>query len=78
MNKINVLAFGPIVDIIGKKAFEMHGLASTQALKIKLETDFPALKNMPYAIAVDMQFITTETSLHGAETVALLPPYSGG
>jgi molybdopterin converting factor small subunit len=78
MNKVNILAFGPIVDIVGKKTFEMDGLASTEALKLKLEADFPALKNLQYAIAVDMQFITTETSLEGVETVALLPPYSGG
>ena len=78
MNKINILAFGPIVDIVGKKSFEMDGLASTEALKTRLETDFPALKDLPYAIAVDMQFITRETSLEGVETVALLPPYSGG
>src|SRR5688572_32499554 len=78
MNKINILVFGPLVDVFGKKTFEIDRLATTDALKAKLETDFPDLKDRHYAIAVDMQFITTETSLEGVETVALLPPYSGG
>ena len=78
MSKINILAFGPLIDVFGKKAFEVDRLASTEALIVKLENDFPDLKDQQYAIAVDMQFITTETSLEGVETVALLPPYSGG
>ena len=78
MNTINILVFGPLIDVFGKKTFEMDRLATTEALKVKLETDFPDLKAQQYAIAVDMQFITTETSLEGVETVALLPPFSGG
>ena len=78
MSKINILAFGPLIAVFGKKTFEMDRLASTKALREKLETDFPGLKDQQYAIALDMQFISTETSLEGVETVALLPPYSGG
>jgi molybdopterin synthase sulfur carrier subunit len=78
MSEITVLAFGAVTDIVGKSSFVMSDVSSTAELKTKLETDFPALKNINYAIAVNKQMVTTETALDDRATVALLPPFSGG
>lgn len=78
MTEITVLAFGVITDIIGKNSFPVRDVATTEALKEKLEAAYPALKNIRYAMAVNKQIVSTTTPLEAAATVALLPPFSGG
>ena len=78
MSKITILTFGAIAEIIGKSNFAISDVASTAELKEKLETEFPALQNISYAIAVDKKMVIDSAPLHANETVALLPPFSGG
>lgn len=78
MKEITVLTFGAVTDIVGKKAFQLSGVESTDELRQKLETDYPALKNLTYAVAVNKQLVNTSTPLDSNATVALLPPFSGG
>jgi sulfur-carrier protein len=78
MKKINVLAFGAVADIVGKSSFVLPAPSSTDELKEQLETDFPALKSISYAVAVNKKMITASTALEPNATVALLPPFSGG
>lgn len=75
---ITVLAFGAITDIVGKRSFELNGVASTDEVKTKLESEFPALKNIPYTVAVNGQTVAAAAALDDRATVALLPPFSGG
>ena len=78
MKEISVLTFGAIADITGKGSFVVNNIASTGELKTQIELQFPALKGIAYAIAVNKQMITTSTALEDGATVALLPPFSGG
>jgi molybdopterin converting factor small subunit len=39
---------------------------------------YPALADKKYVVAVDKQDVTTNTVLTNNNTVALLPPFSGG
>ena len=78
MKETSVLAFGVVADIVGKNSFTVSGVGTTTELKEKLETEFPALKNISYAIAVNKQLVTVTTPLEVNTTVALLPPFSGG
>ncbi|HET7897206.1 MAG TPA: MoaD/ThiS family protein [Flavisolibacter sp.] len=78
MKQITVLAFGAVSDIIGKKSFTITDVQSTDELKQKLEADYPALKYLRYAVAVDKQLTAASTPLDANATVALLPPFSGG
>ena len=75
---MTVLAFGALADILGKSQLTVDDLPSTQALIEGLQTSFPQLKNMDYAIAVNKQMVTDDTTLPPGATVALLPPFSGG
>lgn len=75
---MTLLTFGVVTDIIGKSCFTVEDVPSTDALKKKLEDQFPGLKTINYAIAVNRQLIKTSTSLDSSATVALLPPFSGG
>lgn len=78
MHSITVLTFGVIKDILGKSDFEMTGISSTEELKHKLENEFPKLKNINYALAVNRKTVVASAPLEEGATVALLPPFSGG
>ena len=76
--KINILAFGQIVDIIGTSSWTISGVDNTDQLELKLTHDFPGLLNTKYALAVNKKVIHQNTTLSHDDTVALLPPFSGG
>lgn len=78
MNEITVLTFGAVADIVGKASFVVNDVASTSELQEKLEQEFPGLKNIRFAVAVNKQLTTASAPLERGATVALLPPFSGG
>ena len=77
MKEITILAFGSITDIIRNSNF-LTNAASTDELRNELESAFPKLKTINYAMAVNKQVVTTSVILDAHATVALLPPFSGG
>lgn len=78
MKEITVLPFGAVAEVLGQSNLKLANLSSTDELKQQLERDYPALKTIPYAIAVNKQLVTGSASLEHNATVALLPPFSGG
>ncbi|WP_121356615.1 MoaD/ThiS family protein [Flavisolibacter nicotianae] len=78
MKEITVLSFGAVADILGQSNLKLSNLSSTDELMQQLEKEYPALKNIPYAIAVNKQLVTGSASLEHNAIVALLPPFSGG
>lgn len=74
--EIKVIAFGQIAEITGKEiALEASDINS---LKIILAKKFPALSDRKYAIAVNKKLVQGNFDLSQNDTVALMPPYSGG
>jgi molybdopterin synthase sulfur carrier subunit len=78
MSEINVLTFGVVREIIGKNSFVLNDVSSTEELKNKLESDFPQLRSINYAMAVNKKMVSGSTPLEDRATIALLPPFSGG
>ncbi len=76
--EINLLSFGQIVDITGKPALKLSGIDNTDDLSKKLIELFPLLKSIKFSVAVNKQVIQKNTLLNQNDTVALLPPFSGG
>ena len=76
--EINLLAFGQIAEITGKSAWKMAGIKDTNALIQDLEKQFPHLVKTNYSIAVNKKVIQENTVLNDNDTIALLPPFSGG
>ena len=76
--EVNVIAFGQIVDIFGSRTLQLKDVTSTDALRNKIENEFPELKKMHYLVAVDHTIIEEDTVIPNKATVALLPPFSGG
>lgn len=76
--KMKILAFGIIADITGKSEWTIENIQHTDELKKHLENLFPRLKNMKYAIAVNLLITNGNFELTDGTTVALMPPFSGG
>jgi molybdopterin converting factor small subunit len=74
---IKVILFGKLADIAGNSV-SVKNVADTDSLVNALNKDYPALANTKYVIAVDKQVIRENTVLSNNNTVALLPPFSGG
>lgn len=76
MKKIKILAFGPLVEIIEKEFF--IEATDTENLLASLMRQFPLLEHRKIAVAVNGQITKEVVLLQELDTVALLPPYSGG
>lgn len=76
--EINLLAFGQIAEITGKSTWKMTGIKDTNILIKKLEELFPVLVKTNYSIAVNKKVIQENTAITDKDTIALLPPFSGG
>ncbi len=74
--EVKVIAFGKIAEITGK---ELSFTASdTDTLKEQLVEQFPQLADMKFAVAVNKKVTEENRALSNNDTVALMPPYSGG
>ncbi len=76
--KIKILAFGVIADITGKSEWTIENIHHTDELKKHLENLYPRLKNMKYAIAVNLLITSGNFEFTDGVIVALMPPFSGG
>ena len=76
--QVNIILFGRLTDITGSNKFVVKDVKDTNELVIQLQQLYPAFKTAPYILAVEKQIINSNTALADNNTVALLPPYSGG
>jgi molybdopterin converting factor small subunit len=74
---ISIIIFGQLTDILGN-SLSLDDIPDTDNLVKKLNKLYPELVNKKYVIAVDKKVITANTTLSNSNTVALLPPFSGG
>ena len=73
---VNIIAFGQIADITGSElTLDVH---DTGSLVEMLNEQFPELHKKKFTIAVNRQVVTVNTPLTHNDTVALMPPFSGG
>jgi len=56
----------------------MTGIKDTNELIKNLEQQFPALSTAHYSIAVNKKIVQENTAFNENDTIALLPPFSGG
>lgn len=74
--EIKVIAFGQIAEITGKEiTLEASDISSLRSI---LSEKFPALSDRKFAIAVNKKLVQGNLGLNQKDTVALMPPYSGG
>ncbi len=77
-NTVQILFFGSLTDIIGEAKLCLNGIADTNALQQLLLEQYPMLASTKYFMAVNQKMISENTPLKPSDTVALMPPFSGG
>lgn len=75
---IEVLFFGSLTDVTSVPVLSVNDFADTNSVKSFLEEKYPSLKNAKYFVAVNQKMIQANTILKAGDTVALMPPFSGG
>lgn len=75
---VTVLFFGQLTDITGSASIEWPAVVDTDALKQEVFQRFPSLASKTFRLAVGKQLITANTLLNEGQTIAFLPPFSGG
>ena len=76
--EINLLAFGQIADITGKTTWSMSGIEDTDQLQMALAAAYSDITGEAYSLAVNKTIVREKIALQHGDTIALLPPFSGG
>jgi len=76
--QVNILIFGQIADIIGTNNILMTDVHDTDDLTNRIKASYPVLNTSKFAVAVDKKIVKENTALNNNNTIALLPPFSGG
>ncbi|NQW36844.1 MAG: MoaD/ThiS family protein [Flavobacteriales bacterium] len=78
--KIKILVFGILTDI-----FKGHQLVmslpeniSVKVLKEQIYKDYPQTASLNFAVAVDEAYADDDIIINKNQTIALIPPVSGG
>ncbi len=76
--KANIIIFGQLTDITGTNNLVLTGVPDTDTLIKELNRKYPLFVNTKYMIAVDKKVITGNVIIGQHNTIALMPPFSGG
>ena len=75
---INITLFGQLAEIVGNTTLQLNNITNTNELQAEMQLLYPAFANARYAIAIDRQIVSENTTITDKTMVALLPPFSGG
>ncbi|HRD43543.1 MAG TPA: MoaD/ThiS family protein [Ferruginibacter sp.] len=76
--KINILSFGQVAEALKANQLLLTDMDNTDRVLSYLLTAYPQLQTMEFTLAVNKQLIHGNTALKDDDTLALLPPFSGG
>ena len=75
---MEIKTFGKITEIVNKE-IELLFPMNLAELKTTLEEQFPLLKTLHYSIAINDELISDEDyMIIQPQSIALMPPFSGG
>ena len=70
--------FGMIAEAVNKSKEEFRWVEDLDTLRVELELNYKALKNLNYKFAVNQTLVATNVALKENDEIALLPPFAGG
>ena len=76
--ELEIISFGKIAEVIKSQQLQISGLSNTDELKVYLERSFPPLSRMTYKLALNKIIVKENLQLKNKDTVAIMPPFSGG
>ncbi len=78
MSVLEVLVFGQLTDSIGKDRIHFSYVQDTELFRKALNESFPGLRDKTFLLAVNQELVLKKKILKPGDTLALLPPFSGG
>jgi len=77
---ITVRYFGMVQELLSldKEPLAVDPDTSVKTLRSRLESRYPALSGIDFAVAVNQELAAEDTTLPAGAEVALLPPFAGG
>lgn len=78
MEKIKINLYGVLAEIAGSTEIVLSQVSDLNSLKINLEMNFPEIKEYNYLIAVNNSIVAENKILKDGDSVAVMPPFSGG
>ncbi|RDC57963.1 molybdopterin synthase sulfur carrier subunit [Pedobacter chinensis] len=76
--EIQLISFGKISEFMESQKMEIPDMSNTDELKTYLEQCFPKLVGMKYKLALNKNMVQTSQELKNNDTIAIMPPFSGG
>ncbi len=76
--RINLLSFGSLTEIVESGLINDNDLTDSDALKDYLLKNYPEIADKKFVMAINKTVIRENTNLTDLDTVAILPPFSGG
>jgi len=76
--RINILSFGSLSEVVAGGPVDNIDLKDSNAFKKYLLSTYPELSDKKFLIAINKNIIQQNTILSEFDTVAILPPFSGG
>ena len=76
--EIQLISFGKIAEFLENQHMEVSDINNTDQLKHYLESSFPQLATMKYKVAVNKILVQENTLIKNNDSVAIMPPFSGG
>ncbi len=76
--ELQIISFGKIAEFLNSQQLNVNEINDTDQLKIYLEKAFPQLATMKYKLAVNKILIQKNIELSNNDSVAIMPPFSGG
>lgn len=78
INNIHIKFFGRLVDLTQTESCTLEDVTDLNDVITKIQEQYPAIKNSTYSVALDKVITTQNVRLREGQTVAFMPPYSGG
>ncbi len=82
MMKVDVRIFGPLHDVVRSDhlVLDVPSPGTGEAAFETLAASFPALRRWKSSVrlAVNLEYVPFDTSLHAGDEISFIPPVSGG
>jgi molybdopterin converting factor small subunit len=75
---INLLFFGQLSTLVGSNNMTIENIVDTESIQLYLFKKFPEMENAKFIIALNNEVILKNTVINIGDTLAFLPPFSGG
>ena len=76
--ELKIISFGKAAEAMNSQRLQVSDLLNTDQLKVYLENTYPLLSKMKYKLAVNKNIVQENMELKNNDTIAIMPPFSGG